>query len=60
MLIRTMLGLEPDGDQLIYDPVLPEKLNRIELLNIPGRWGRFDAFGRQTTGDETGRVVHRA
>jgi hypothetical protein len=53
-----MLGLEPDGDQLIYDPVLPEQLGRIELLNIPGRWGRFDAFGRRRSAEETGRVAY--
>jgi glycogen debranching enzyme len=58
LFIRTMLGLEPDGDQLIYDPVLPETLGRIELLNIPGRWGRFDAFGRRRSAEETGRVSY--
>jgi glycogen debranching enzyme len=46
LLLRTMLGLEPIGDHLIVDPVLPEGIGRIELLEIPGRWGRIDAFGR--------------
>jgi hypothetical protein len=41
-----MLGLEPVGDHLIIDPVLPESVGRMELLDIPGRWGRIDAFGR--------------
>ena len=46
LLIRTMLGLEPVGDHLVVDPVLPRGIGRIELLDIPGRWGRVDAFGR--------------
>jgi glycogen debranching enzyme len=46
LLIRTMLGLEPVGDHLVVDPVLPGGIGRIELLDIPGRWGRVDAFGR--------------
>jgi glycogen debranching enzyme len=46
LLLRTMLGLEPMGDHLIVDPALPVGIGRIELLDIPGRWGRIDAFGR--------------
>ncbi|MCW2851996.1 MAG: Amylo-alpha6-glucosidase [Nocardioides sp.] len=46
LLLRTMLGLEPMGDHLIVDPALPAGIGRIELLDIPGRWGRIDAFGR--------------
>jgi glycogen debranching enzyme len=46
LLLRTMLGLEPWGDQLIVDPALPPALGRLELLDIPGRWGRRDAFAR--------------
>jgi hypothetical protein len=41
-----MLGLEPSGEHLIVDPALPVGIGRIELLDIPGRWGRVDAFGR--------------
>ena len=44
--MRTMLGLEPLGDHLVVDPALPRLIGRIELLDIPGRWGRIDAFGR--------------
>jgi hypothetical protein len=43
---RTLLGLEPVGGRLLVDPALPEAIERIELLDIPGRWGRVDAFGR--------------
>jgi glycogen debranching enzyme len=46
LLLRTMLGLEPYGDHLIVDPALPVDIGHLELLDIPGRWGRIDAFGR--------------
>jgi glycogen debranching enzyme len=46
LLLRTMLGLEPVGEHLVVDPALPESIGRLELLDIPGRWGRVDAFGR--------------
>ena len=46
LLCRTLLGLEPVGGRLLVDPALPEGIERIELLDIPGRWGRADAFGR--------------
>ena len=46
LLLRTMLGLEPHGDDLIIDAALPTSIGRLELLDIPGRWGRIDAFGR--------------
>ncbi len=46
LLLRTMLGLEPIGEHLIVDPALPQGIGRLELLDIPGRWGRVDAFGR--------------
>ncbi len=46
LLLRTMLGLEPVGDHLVVDPALPVGIGRIELLDIPGRWGHVDAFGR--------------
>jgi glycogen debranching enzyme len=46
LLLRTMLGLEPLGDHLVVDPALPVGIGLLELLDIPGRWGRIDAFGR--------------
>jgi glycogen debranching enzyme len=46
LLLRTMLGLEPQGDHLIVDPALPEGIGLLALLDIPGRWGRVDAFAR--------------
>jgi len=46
LLLRTMLGLEPYGEHLVVDPALPQDIGHLELLDIPGRWGRMDAFGR--------------
>jgi hypothetical protein len=41
-----MDSLEPVDGRLLVDPALPEVMERIELLDIPGRWGRADAFAR--------------
>ena len=41
-----MLGLEPVDGRLMVDPVLPESIGLAALLDIPGRWGRMDAFAR--------------
>jgi glycogen debranching enzyme len=56
LLLRTMLGLEPMGDHLVVDPALPVGIGRVELLDIPGRWGRIDAFGRGRV--EVGQTSH--
>jgi hypothetical protein len=49
-----MLGLEPHGDHLVVEPALPRAIGHLELLDIPGRWGRVDAFARGRV--ETGRA----
>ena len=46
LMLRVLLGLEPQGEHLVVNPVIPEGMGRMELLDIPGRWGRMDAFGR--------------
>jgi glycogen debranching enzyme len=46
LLLRTMLGLESLGDNLIVDPALPSGIGVLALMEIPGRWGRVDAFAR--------------
>jgi glycogen debranching enzyme len=46
LLLATMLGLQPVGDQLAVNPALPVVIESLQLLDIPGRWGRRDAFGR--------------
>ncbi|WP_121400894.1 glycogen debranching N-terminal domain-containing protein [Micromonospora sp. M71_S20] len=46
LLIRIMLGIEPHEDHLAVAPALPPGFDRLALLDIPGRWGRVDAFAR--------------
>jgi glycogen debranching enzyme len=55
LLMRTMLGMEPEGDHLVLEPALPKGMGRIELLDVPGRWGRTDAFGRERIDVQGGR-----
>ncbi|MGN9776960.1 amylo-alpha-1,6-glucosidase [Micromonospora sp. H33] len=45
LLVRTLLGLEPYGEHLVVAPEVPARFGRVELLDIPGRWGRKDAIG---------------
>jgi glycogen debranching enzyme len=47
LLLRAILGLEPRGDDLLAEPVLPEMIGRIELRSIPGRWGRSDVVAER-------------
>jgi glycogen debranching enzyme len=47
LLLRTMLGLEPIGENLVVDPLLPMSIDQVALLDIPGRWGQVDAFARR-------------
>jgi glycogen debranching enzyme len=51
MLIRALLGLEADNGHLLIDPALPNVIQRLEVLDIPGPWGRRDAFGRPHVSD---------
>jgi glycogen debranching enzyme len=46
LLLRTLLGIDPIGQNMVTNPALPEHIGHLELLNIPGRWGRADAYGR--------------
>ena len=46
LFLRTMLGMQPSGGHLVVEPALPSNLGSLALLDIPGRWGRLDAFGR--------------
>ncbi|MDG4815048.1 glycogen debranching N-terminal domain-containing protein [Micromonospora sp. WMMD956] len=46
LLLRTMLGIEPHEGHLAVEPCLPVGMGRIEMLDIPGRWGKVDAFAR--------------
>jgi glycogen debranching enzyme len=51
LMIRVMMGLDPAGDHLVSEPVLPSEIERLELLGVPGRWGRADAFARAVPRD---------
>jgi glycogen debranching enzyme len=57
LLLRAGLGLEPQGDNLIVDPALPLRIGNLEILDLPGRWKRIDAFGRGRI--DTDRVTLR-
>jgi glycogen debranching enzyme len=57
LLLRAALGLEPQGDNLVVDPALPERMGNLEVLDLPGRWKRIDAFGRGRI--DTDRVTLR-
>jgi glycogen debranching enzyme len=57
LLLRVALGLEPRGDNLIVDPALPSWIGHLELLDLPGRWKRIDAFGRGRV--DTARLLAR-
>jgi glycogen debranching enzyme len=59
LLLRTMLGLEPIGDRLVVDPALPAGIGLLALLDIPGRWGRVDAFARGQIDLEGRRSLHQ-
>jgi glycogen debranching enzyme len=50
LMLRTLLGLEPIGDRLLVDSALPEQIGWLQILDIPGRWHRTDAFGRGLAG----------
>jgi glycogen debranching enzyme len=57
LLLRAGLGLEPYGDNLVVDPALPKRMGNLEVLDLPGRWKRMDAFGRGLV--DTDRVTLR-
>jgi glycogen debranching enzyme len=57
LMLRVALGLEPSGDNLIVDPALPSWIGHLELLDLPGRWKRIDAFGRGRV--DTARLLAR-
>jgi glycogen debranching enzyme len=46
LILRALLGLDAESGHLIVDPAIPHPLDQIELLDVPGAWGRTDAFGR--------------
>ncbi|MBQ0901469.1 glycogen debranching N-terminal domain-containing protein [Micromonospora sp. U21] len=55
MLLGALLGLRPVGDNLLVNPALPVGFGRVELLNIPGRWGLADAYAGDRSATAAGR-----
>jgi putative sterol carrier protein len=49
LLLRAMLGLEPQGAQLSVNPVLPDAIGQLEIAGVPGRWGRVDVSADAAT-----------
>jgi len=47
LLLRVLLGLEPNGERLTSDPALPEQLTVLTLRRLRGRWGTSDVTGRR-------------
>ena len=45
--IRVMLGMEPKGNVLESDPVLPPWLGTLAVEGIPGRWGKANVVAEQ-------------
>ncbi|HVN10986.1 MAG TPA: glycogen debranching N-terminal domain-containing protein [Kineosporiaceae bacterium] len=50
LLIRALLGMEPDGAVLRSSPALPERIRRLQIFRVPGRWGAKD-IGVDLTGE---------
>jgi glycogen debranching enzyme len=57
LLLRVLLGLEPVGNGLLVSPAMPAEVERLEILGIPGRWDRTDAFGRGLLGSSQLRAA---
>ena len=55
-----MLGLERLCDKLIVHPALPVSIGHLESLDIPGRWGWVDAYGRGRIRSDGPRSRHKS
>jgi glycogen debranching enzyme len=44
LLVRSLMGLEPSAEGPRIDPALPERIGRLALRGVPGRWGSADAI----------------
>jgi len=47
LCFRILLGLEPEGEVLKSDPVLPSWIGMLAIEDIPGRWGRAKVIAEQ-------------
>jgi len=57
--MRVILGMEPAGDALVADPLLPDWIGTLALLNVPGRWGRVDVVAEQPGAPSYTQLVDR-
>ncbi|HET9781746.1 MAG TPA: glycogen debranching N-terminal domain-containing protein [Candidatus Dormibacteraeota bacterium] len=48
LMLRAIMGMEPVDGRLLVDAKLPIGAGWVEILDIPGAWGRADAYGRGT------------
>jgi hypothetical protein len=51
--------MEPRGNALTSDPVLPEWIGSLALLNVPGRWGRADVVSNQKGAPSYAQLLDR-
>ncbi len=58
--LRVLLGLEPEGDKLRSEAVLPPSISHIEIGGIPGRWGRTDVVGHSDSEVDLWQVWYAA
>ena len=49
LLIRVLLGLEPQGHGLTTTPYVPRAVGSLGVTGVPGRWGRADTPTTLTT-----------
>ena len=47
LLLREVLGLDPDGERLRSDPVLPPEITELSLRGIRGRWTSADVVAER-------------
>jgi glycogen debranching enzyme len=56
---RVLLGLEPVGNELKSDPVLPTWMGSLVVEGIPGRWGRKVVAAEQPGAPTMGQLYTR-
>ena len=56
LLLRTVLGLEPVGDQLLVDPALPRSIGRLELSSFDVIVMPSGSYGSALSDDEVRRL----
>jgi glycogen debranching enzyme len=47
LLLRVLLGIEAKNGEVALDPVLPDRITRLALRNLPGPAGTYEAAARE-------------